>query len=432
MYAILVLASLALLIVFLVWGKVERHWVGLGLALLLIVSGAISPLEAVDYIDWDVLGLILGVSIYTVYLERSGFAYVVARSILKRTGHSVYVTLFTLSLSAGLVSAFVENVSVVLLFYPITFALSSALGIEPTVPMIFVALSSNIAGSATMVGDPPAILTAGAFKLSFMDFIVYDGKPSMFFFTLISMILAIAIAGYISLKNVKIIRVGNVGGTSNALEKVAVDRTFLIEAIVFLIAKISILSLRNVLAVPLSFSAAIAVGGLTFARLLHRDSDSVKQAFRQGFEWKLIVFLASIFILSGAFEKHGIAKAFGEYIVYRLGGDVFKITSVLIWLCTIFSAVIDNVPMTLTMIPVIKTASNLLAYNPVLLMWSVLIGITLGGNLTYIGASANVAAVRILEKNNHSITFVRFMRIGLVYNTTSLLAAWFLYTLIYV
>ncbi|MEM0005291.1 MAG: SLC13 family permease, partial [Ignisphaera sp.] len=323
MYAILVLLSLALLIAFLIWGKVERHWVGLGLALLLIVSGAISPLEAVGYIDWDVLGLILGGSIYTVYLERSGFAYVVARSILKRTGHSLYVTLFTLSFSAGLVSIFVENVSVVLLFYPITFALSNALGIEPTIPMIFVALSSNIAGSATMVGDPPAILTAGAFKLSFMDFIIYDGKPSMFFFTLIPMILAITVAGYISLKNVKIIGVGNVGGTSNALEEVAVDRTFLMEAIAFLIAKISILSLRNVLAVPLSFSAAIAVGGLTLTRLLHRDTDSVKQAFKQGFEWKLIVFLTSIFILSGAFEKHGIAKAFGEYIVYRLGGDVF-------------------------------------------------------------------------------------------------------------
>ncbi|MEM1679418.1 MAG: SLC13 family permease [Ignisphaera sp.] len=432
MYAILVLLSLALLIAFLIWGKVERHWVGLGLALLLIVSGAISPLEAVGYIDWDVLGLILGVSIYTVYLERSGFAYVVARSILKRTGHSLYVTLFTLSFSAGLVSIFVENVSVVLLFYPITFALSNALGIEPTIPMIFVALSSNMAGSATMVGDPPAILTAGAFKLSFMDFIIYDGKPSMFFFTLISMILAITVAGYISLKNVKIIGVGNVGGTSNALEEVAVDRTFLMEAIAFLIAKISILSLRNVLAVPLSFSAAIAVGGLTLTRLLHRDTDSVKQAFKQGFEWKLIVFLTSIFILSGAFEKHGIAKAFGEYIVYRLGGDVFKITSVLIWLCATFSAVIDNVPMTLTMIPVIKTASNLLTYNPVVLMWSVLIGITLGGNLTYIGASANVAAVRILEKNDHSVTFVKFMRISLIYNTISLLAAWLLYTLIYV
>lgn len=432
MYVAIVLLSLLLLIALLAWGRIERQWVGLGITLLLLTSGAVTVNEVAEYIDWDVLGLILGVGIYTIYLERSGFAQLVARSILRRTGHSLYTTLVTLSLSAGLVSVFIENVSVVLLFYPVVFALSKALSIEPTIPMVFVALSSNIAGSATMVGDPPAIITAGAFRLSFTDFIVYRGKPSMFFFTIVSMILAISITCHISLK-----RVGgggvanNLGRELSVVEKVSVDRVFFVETILFLVVKILLLSLRSVSPIPLSLSAAVAVGGVSLARLLHGDRESIKQAFKQGFEWRLLLFLASVFVLSGAIEKHGVARMFGEYIVSSMGGDLIKVTSSLTLLCTVLSSVIDNVPITLSMIPIVRTAAAMLSYDPVVLMWAALIGITLGGNLTYIGASANVTAVRILEKNDHSITFVEFIRISLVYNTVSLLSAWLFYTLAY-
>lgn len=432
MYAELVLLSLAVLVAFLVWGKIERHWIGLCIALFLIASGALSVSEALNYIDWDVLGLILGVSIYTVYLEKSGATYIFAHYIVKHIGYSLYATLFTVSLVAGMVSVFMENVSVVFLFYPIVFSLSRLLGIEPTIPMIFVALSSNIAGSATMIGDPPALITAGAFKLSFTDFIVYRGKPSMFFFTIISMVSAIAISSYIVSKKTKINNRSSLSEKLDTLEYVSIDNVFVIEATLFLIAKILLLSMRNIITLPLSFSAAIAVGGLTIVRFVHRDSDSVKKAFRQGFEWKLLLFLATIFILSGAFEKHGIAKRFGEYIVYRLGKDLFRVTSLIIWLCSFFSAVIDNVPITLTMIPVVKASSTLLNQDPVVLMWAALIGVTLGGNLTYIGASANAAAVRILEKNNHNVTFTEFIKISIIYNSVSILIAWLLYTIIYV
>lgn len=429
MYVAIVLISLLLLIALLTWGRIERQWIGLAIALLLVVSGAVTLEEAAGYIDWDVLGLILGISVYTIYLERSGFAQLVAYYILKHTGHSLYTLVVTLSLSAGLVSVFIENVSVVLLFHPVVFTLSRALGIEPTLPMIFVALSSNIAGSATMVGDPPAIITAGAFRLSFTDFIVYRGKPSMFFFTIASMILAISITCRLSLKSMASVESFSSG--FEVLGRERIDRLFFVETISLLAVKIALLSLRSIIPVPLSLSAAIAVGGVTLARLIHRDVESVKRAFKQGFEWRLLLFLASVFTLSGAIEKHGIARMFGEYIVSSVGGDVIKVTSAIILLCTLLSSVIDNVPITLSMIPIVRTASAILNYDPVVIMWAALIGITLGGNLTYIGASANVTAVRILEKNSHTITFLEFIKISIVYNTVSLSSAWLLYTLTY-
>lgn len=438
MYMIIVLFSLALLVFLLSWGKIERQWIGLIVVILLISSGAVTVSELVNYIDWDVLGLLIIMSIYTVYLERSGFAYIVARSILKHTNHSLHISIFALSFLAGFMSIFIDNVSVVLIFYPIVFILSKTLEIQPTIPMILVALSANIAGSATMVGDPPALITAGAFRLSFIDFIVYKGKPSMFFITLISMVLAITVSIYTSLKNIekineKKLTIDEHNLKNKNIDNKNIDKLFLTEAVIFLCIQILLLSLRNILTIPLSLPAFIAVTGLSITRIIfHRDVKNVKSAIKQGFEWKLPLFLTSVFILSGAFEKHNIAKIFSEHLVNKLNGDIFKITSTLILISTAFSGVMDNVPLTLTMIPVVKAVSNLLSYDPVILMWSTLIGITLGGNLTYIGASANISAVRIIEKNGFKITFIEFLKISSVYNTISLLSAWIIYTLIYI
>jgi len=432
--AFIVLASLTILIALLIWNKIERHWIGLAIAVVLVVTGVVSPSEAIKYVNWDVLGLILGVGIFTVYLERSGLATLAARYILKHSKGSPYTTVFLLSLLAGLVSIFMENVSVVLLFYPVVFTISRSIEIDPRTPMILMALSANIAGSATMIGDPPALITAGAFNLSFTDFIFYKGKPSMFFFTLVSMIVAIALSAYLSVK--RNARIMSSRGVDHAVlgydSQGSLDEIFVWEAAFFLSIKIILLSLRNILSIPLSFSAFIAVSGITIARLIHRDRGSVKEAFRHGFEWRLLIFLASLFILSGAFEKHGIAKILAEYLVKEFSYNIFGLTSVIMWLCVALSSVIDNVPITLTMIPIVKTMSSITSHDPVILMWAALIGITLGGNFTYIGASANVTAVRMLEKNGYKIGFLDFMKVSIIYNATSVLLAWLLYSLIYI
>lgn len=429
MYVVLIPLLLVAFIALLIWGKIERQWVSLAIAFMLILLGAISIDEIFTYVDWDVLGLILGVSILTVYLEKSGFAEVIARHIIRLSKGSIYLLVFFISLVAGLISILMENVSVVVLLFPIVYNICTSLGIDPVIPTIMLTLSANIAGSATMIGDPPAILTAGAFKLTFTDFIIYRGKPSMFFFTLTSMMLAITVTSIVSSRNINIKR--GISNSKNGIS-ISIDRPFLVEAIVFLAIKIALLSFRHTLHIPFSLTAAVAVGGITIARIIHRDADSVVYAFKHGFEWKLLLFLIGIFVLSGAFEKHGIAYMFAEGLVWIFKDNLVALTSSLLYLMVILSSVIDNVPLTMTMIPVAKKISELLLLDPVVLMWSVLIGITLGGNLTYMGASANVTAVRLLEKQGHNVSFTDFIKISIIYNTISVVSAWILYIVFYI
>ncbi len=428
-YQYLVLGLLGLLVVMVAWGRVERHWVSLAILLALVVTGAVGLDEALYYVDWDVLGLILGMSILTVYLEDSGLMELTAR-FLRRRLTSPLKLVFWLSFTAGLVSIALENVSVVLLFAPIALRMARYLGVNPVTVLIGVALASNMAGSATMIGDPPAIITAGYFGLAFTDFIWYNGRPSMFFFTLIPMILACLMLAVIARKSLGegfSSRVGVVGEEDSVLDKV-----FLAEASFFLALKIFLLSIRHVVHLPLSLVALISVGGLTITRLLHGDREHVERALRGGFEWKLLLFLVGVFVLSGAFAKHGLASMAAEYIISIGARNLVFVTSLLVWLSVLVSAFIDNVPYTTTMLPVVSSIAADLGVEPITIAWALLLGTTLGGNLTYIGASANVTAVRILEKNGYNVSFKDFIKISLPFNTISVVTGWILYEVFWI
>jgi len=428
-YSYIVLVLFVALIAFLIWGRVERHWISLAVLAISIAIGVVSPIEVISYIDWDIFGLILGMSFMTLYLERSGLMDIISRYLLKISRRR-FTAIFLLSLVAGLVSTILENVSVVFLMAPIVFRISGALGLSPVAPMILMTLSANIAGSATMVGDPPAIITAGAFGLKFTDFFVYNGKPSMFFLTIASMIVATIVTSLIVERHSTNANISISSEDNKMFHRI--DRVFLFESISFLAIKIVLLSIRNIIHIPLSLAAAISVGGLTAVRIMHKDIETVKDVAKAGFEWKLLVFLSGVFVLSGAFEKYGLTKEFGGAIIGISHGDLFIVTTILIWLSVVLSAFIDNVPYIATMIPIVKEIGSSLSLDPIPLAWALLIGTTLGGNFTYIGASANVTAVRILERNGYNISFIDFIKYSLVYNTISILLGWILYELLYV
>ncbi len=429
-YQYLVLGLLGLLVVMVAWGRVERHWVSLAILLALIVTGAVGLDEALYYVDWDVLGLILGMSILTVYLEDSGLMELTAR-FLRRRLTSPLKLVFWLSFTAGLVSIALENVSVVLLFAPIALRMSRYLRVNPVTVLIGVALASNMAGSATMIGDPPAIITAGYFGLAFTDFIWYNGRPSMFFFTLIPMILACLILAIIARNSLGEEFSSSVADVMEG-EDSTLDKVFLAEASFFLALKIFLLSIRHIVHLPLSLVALVSVGGLTITRLLHRDKEHVERALRNGFEWKLLLFLVGVFVLSGAFAKHRLASMAAEYIIDIGARNLVFVTSLLVWLSVLISAFIDNVPYTTTMLPVVSLIATNLGVEPITIAWALLLGTTLGGNLTYIGASANVTAVRILEKNGYNVSFKDFIKISLPFNTISVVTGWILYEIFWI
>ncbi len=430
-YQYLVIALLGLLVGLVAWGRIERHWVGLIILIALVVSGAVSLGEVVYYVDWDVLGLILGMSILTVYLEESGLMEVTAR-FLRRMLTSPLKLVFWLSFTAGLVSIALENVSVVLLFAPIALRMAKYLDINPVPVLIGVALASNMAGSATMIGDPPAIITAGYFGLSFTDFIWYNGKPSMFFFTLIPMILACLTLALITRKNMESKHTVALGNPGIEEHSGVLDKVFLGEASLFLAVKIVLLSIRHIVHLPLSLVALISVGGLTLTRLIHGDKRHVVSALKNGFEWKLLLFLTGVFTLSGAFAKYGLASMAADYITSIGARNLVLVTSSLVWLSVIVSAFIDNIPYTTTMLPVVSAIALDLGVEPITIAWALLLGTTLGGNLTYIGASANVTAVRILEKKGYNVSFKEFIKISLPFNTVSVVTGWVLYEILWI
>ncbi len=428
-YQLLVMLLLAGLVGLVAWGRIERHWVSIGILAVLLVSGAVSPLEAVSYVDWDVLGLILGMSILTVFLEESGLMELVARFLEKRLSNP-WRLVFGLSLMAGIVSIALENVTVVLLFAPVTLRLAIRMGLNPVPVLIGVALASNMSGSATMIGDPPAILTAGYFNLAFMDFIWYGWRPSMFFLTLIPMIIACLVLAFVVVREVRNYTV--VEGIEEVPEEFDYDKVFLFEAVLFLSIKILLLSLRHMLHISLSLAAAIGAGGLIITRLMHGDIASVKKALIDGFEWKLLVFLIGVFTLSGAFAKHGLAGMVANGILFLGSDNLFLITTLLVWISVLVSAVIDNVPYTATMLPVVAIIAQNLGVEPITIAWALLLGLTLGGNLTYIGASANVTAVRILERKGYNVSFKDFIKISLPFNTVSVVTGWILYEILWI
>ena len=400
-------------------GRIERHWAGLGVALALLVAGCVSPTDFVfRAVDWDVLGLILGMSIMTSYLEASGVMDLAARWLM-RSVNSVRGLLFLMFMCAGIVSLFLENVSVVLLFAPIAIRIAERMRTDPAPMVLGIALASNISGSATMVGDPQAIIAAGYFNLAFTDFIWYGGKPSMFFITLVSMTLACAAITAIASRGIPRRALNGVEDCPTQ----RIDRVFVTESLAFLGAKIALLSVRHIVPIPLSGAAAVGVGGLTIARAIHRDYRSIKRAFVRGFEWRLLLFLIGVFTVSYSFAVNGPAQALA-HVLSLVGPNLFLLTSSIVALSVAVSAFVDNIPYIAAMLPVVRDLGRSLGIQPIPLAWALLLGATLGGNLTYIGASANATAVRILEKHGRRVGFYEFMKLSTPFNTVSVLSGW--------
>ena len=412
------------MIVMIILGKPERHWIGLMIIVVLFLTGAVTLSEIIDYIDWDVLGLIFCMSIYTAYFEKSGGAAYVAEYLVRKT-RDPRMTAFLLILLSGIVSIALDNVTVVLITAPIAFKLIEKLDIDPVSLVIGITLAANMAGSATMIGDPPAMLTANHYKLTFMDFIFYKGKPSMFFITLIPMLVSTYVYTLLTTRSRQI----PVSKVVNIDDMVRVDKIFALEALLFLSIQVALLSIKHLIGITLTQAALTNILGLTIVRIiLHRDTSTVKECFIKGFEWKVLLFLAGVFTLSGAFAKHGLAQRLADYLV-SVTGDIYSVTTLLIWFSVAVSAVLDNIPYVATMLPVVDQIALKLHVDPITIAWALLLGATLGGSITYIGASANVVGVRILEKRGYNVTFYEFIKRSIPFNLVNVFTGWVFYAI---
>ncbi len=393
---------------------IYRWHLALVLAAILVVAGAVPVSKLLEYIEPDVLGLVYLMSIVTGFLEVSGVAALVASRVSRLGGAKA---VFWMLMAAGGLSLFLENVSVVYLFAPMALRLAQHLGIDPVPVVVGVALASDMAGSATMIGDPPAIITAGYLNLNFMDFIVYKGRPSMFFYTVAAMV-----AACLLVSRMAVARSRAFDGAGDSI-----DRVFLAEVAVFVTIKIVLLSVRDTIHIPLTLAALVAVGGITLTRLLvHHDARSVREAFSKH-DIETPLFLAGVFVISGAFVETGLASRLAGLLLEVSGGDMLRLALLLIGVSMVASAIIYNTPYVAAMLPVVVELARSLNQDPVILAWALLIGATLGGTLTYIGAMGNYAAVRFLAQRGYRVGFRRFAKVSVPFTLVSVIVGTVLY-----
>ena len=386
------------------------------------ISGfSYSFVDAVSQIDWNVLMMIAG-TMGLVYLFIESKMPQLISDVLISKVPDVRAAVIVLSLFAGIISAFVDNVATVIMIAPVAISFCKKLNISPVPAIICIAISSNLQGAATLVGDTTSILLGKAANLDFFDFFWDEGRLGMFFVVQLGAIAATLVIAWLFRKqNQKI----DMHERTEVKDKV--PTVLLLLAIATLIAA-SFIPYKSNAAEGQFYKPEITNGlicmfyfivGLVYKVIKTKKFDIVKNALKE-IDYYTIVLLAGLFIVIGGITEAGVIDWLGQTISKAggSGGSVFLVYTIIVWASVLLSAFVDNIPYTATMLPVVAVIANTLStsvgsVNPKLLYYGLLVGATLGGNLTPIGASANIAGIGILRKEGYEVKSGEFMKYGI-------------------
>jgi len=399
----------------------RRTIVALAGSLLLILTQAISFKEAFLAVNWNVMGIFVGTLIIADVFMQSRVPAYIAEIIVDKARSTTWSILF-ICLLTGIISAFVENVATVLIVAPIALALAKKLKINPTKIMIAIAVSSNLQGTATLIGDPPSMLLAGFAKMNFGDFFFYKGKPSIFFAVELGALVSFLVLYFIFSKH------------KEKVQLVPVEKIKSWIPTILLVGLIILLALSSFFDIGFSYMAGqicmvFGIIALLLEKFVNRRSII---AGMKGLDWDTTFFLVGIFIIIGAIAFTGWIEVLADYLAGLVGGNIFLGYTAVVFLSVILSAFIDNVPFLAAMLPVAMIMSNKLQINPALFLFGLLIGASLGGNITPIGASANIVTCGLLKKEGYPVKFTDFMKIGIPFTLAAVTAAylfvWFIWS----
>lgn len=399
----------------------RRTLIAIAGALLLILSGAISWPEAFSAINWNIMGIFVGMLIVADVFMDSRVPARFAEIIVDKAPNTAWAILFLCALT-GFISAFVENVATVLIVAPVALSLAKKLKFNPVNMMIAIAISSNLQGAATLIGDPPSMLLGGFAKMTFSDFFFYQGRPSIFFAVELGAIVSFFVLYMFFRKHKEKNR-------EIEIEKVrSWVPTGILAALIILLAMSSFYDAGFThLAGLLCMTAGIIA--IIWHKIAVRG-DIIKNI--RSLDWATTLFLIGIFILVGSLTVNGWIDVIANYLSLLVGSNIFLGYTLIVFLSVFFSAFIDNVPLLATMLPVAISMSAKLGINPSLFLFGLLIGASLGGNITPIGASANIVACSLLRKEGYEVTFKEFVKMGLPFTLTAVTAAylfvWFIWS----
>lgn len=429
-----------------------RPYVACISAAVFVVLGSISLLPGYSYgflaavseIDWNVLLMIAGTMGTVQLFIDSGMPMVMSELIIEKVPNVKWMVVI-LSLFAGIISAFVDNVATVLMIAPVAVAICRQLKISPVPVIICISISSNLQGAATLVGDTTSILLAKTAGLDFADFFFLDGKPGMFWITQAGAVVTAAIIYFMFRKEN-----APIGSAGRSEVKDKVPAVLLVLTILTLIGA-SFIPYKDSAAPGQFYKPEISNGlismfyflvGLTRACIKEKSSAPAKHLLGS-MDYYTLFLLTGLFVIIGGIKKAGIIDLLASLIFELCGGDALTKGSMLlaytiiVWMSVLASAFIDNIPYVATMLPVVEilTAnfmqSSAYPFSPYVLFFGLLVGATLGGNITPVGASANITAIGILRKEGEEVKTGFFMKYSVPFTLASVTAGYVLVWLLF-
>ncbi|MDY4122569.1 MAG: ArsB/NhaD family transporter [Ellagibacter isourolithinifaciens] len=380
--------------------KIHRALAALLGAVVLLVIGIIDFSAGMESIDFNTLGVLCGMMMFVAIVKESGLFEFVAIKSAKACKGNPWLIMIAFAVITAVFSAFLDNVTTVLLIGPMTIMLCKTLDINPVPFLLVEIMMSNVGGTATLIGDPPNIMIGSEAGLSFAQFIMVNAP-----IVVVIMVVLLVIFRFMYGRHLSVDEKNRLNIMELSAEDAIIDKALFHKSVVMIVLVAIAFMLHGV------FNLETSVIALTAAAVIILISGRDIEVAIEGIEWGTIGFFLGLFMVVGGMEHTGVIEMLGNAIVDATGGNVVLMMIVILWASAILSSILDNIPFVATMIPIIMVmeASGIDVYP---LWWALSLGACLGGNGTLVGASANVVLSGIANKEGYNITFMSFTKVA--------------------
>lgn len=382
---------------------------------IFLITGILPVRSVFNEIDWNVILMIAGTMVVVDYFIESKMPNRIADILLDKADNVMWVTIY-MSLFAGVISAFIDNVATVLMVAPVGFAVCRKLKISPVGMLISIAVSSNLQGAATLVGDTTSIMLGAYARMDFTSFFFMKGRPGIFWAVELGALATIPVLMLLFRKQKEAVHADEMTKVSDFVP------SFMLLGVVAALITASFIPGKPDITNGL-ICCCMAGVAILYDLIRTRKTKGLVRALK-GIDFSTIYLLIGLFTVIGGIKAVGIIDDVAAAISRIGGSSLFLLYTVVVFGSVAISAFIDNIPYVATMLPVMQGVSTMLGIEPYLLYFGLLTGATLGGNLTPVGASANITAIGILEKNGERVSFGDFARIGVPLTLTAVLAGY--------
>ncbi|MBR5387220.1 MAG: arsenic transporter [Clostridiales bacterium] len=390
--------------------------IALAVAAIFMVLGILPIKEAFWVVDWNVLLMLFGTLLLVDYFIDSKMPNLIADKLLKIAPNVMWVTIL-MSLFSGLISAFIDNVATLLMVAPVGLAICKKLKINPVGMIISIAVSSNLQGAATLVGDTTSIMLGAYADMDFMDFFWFQGRLSIFFAVEIGALLTIPIMMFLFRKDNKF-----------PVDSKEVTKVTDYVPTIMMIAHVVLLMIASFIPEKPSITNGMiclvcSLVGMIWEFIKDHDKERVIRVIKN-VDYETVFLLLGLFLVIGGITNMGVIDDLADIIVGIGGDNLAALFTVVVWGSVAISAFVDNIPYVATLLPVLQGVTNSMGIDPYLLYFGLLCGATLGGNITPVGASCNIAGVGMLRKEGYEVKFWDFAKIGIPFTLAAVIGGY--------